>query len=124
MILLTSQLQAKVENCEVDQEDLQTLLKNNEVTLVFRKKIIVEPRIKGDFLSPTNHDQFFYMKEAAAKKRKIAKVAIGAMELTNKGKIISFKGDEGSPVALINMNMTYEALKNSSEFTLVCGSKN
>jgi hypothetical protein len=123
LLLTTSLIHAKVENCEVNAEGLQALLQNNEVKLVFRKPIIVEPRIQGDFLSPTNHDQFIYMKEAAAKKRKIKNLVVGSFDFSNEGKIISIKGDDKSDVAFVNMNMSVEALKNSLEFTLVCKPK-
>lgn len=123
LILSTSQLHAKVENCEVNPEDLEILLQNNEVKLVFKNPIIVEPQIKGDFISPTNHDQFFYMKEAAVKNRSFKEFIIGSMELTNEGKIVSFIGNENSAIAFVNMNMSYEVLKNSFEFTLVCKPK-
>ena len=123
MVLFTSLTYAKVENCDLNSGDLSALLQTHEIQLVFRKPVIVEPRIQGDFLSSTNHDQFFYMKEAAGKKRKIKNLRVGAVELSNEGKIIAFKGDEKSSVAFVNMNMTYEALKNSTEFTLICKPK-
>jgi hypothetical protein len=123
LLLSTSLAHAKLENCDADPKNLQELLDNNEVSVKFNSPIIVDRLIRGDFLSKTNHEQFFLMKDASTKKRRVNGFVIDSIEQTNLGKIISFRAVEESPVAFVNMNLSFEDLERSREFTLVCNPK-
>jgi hypothetical protein len=123
LLLSASLAHAKLENCDIDPKNIQELLDSNEVSVIFNSPIIVDPLIRGDFLSRTNHEQFFLMKDASTKKRKVKRFVIDSIDQTNLGKIISFRAVEDSPVAFVNMNLSFEDLQRSQDFTLVCNPK-